>query len=265
MPLGMRVGDELHARLEDARRTCQAVFGAAEHERRRLDVLPVIDHRVEVRHLPEKRLHHRVPRPVGAQRPCIANLRILVELRSPRRWIVREVSEDAGVNLLIGRAEVALVGFVDAAPRPLVARIEEADGIVDDDALGDVGILGGESGCQHAAHRVTDDERLVDLQLLKQQARVARHVVEVVRNDRLRRPPEPDLIRARRRGNLPFEARRWARPNRIRRSSCRERARRSGRLAGPAPAHPCRPSGCPARRASRACTTRDVDTAHPHM
>ena len=43
--VGNRVGDELHARLEDARRTGQAVFGAAEHERRRLDVRPVVDDR----------------------------------------------------------------------------------------------------------------------------------------------------------------------------------------------------------------------------
>src|SRR5262245_12752441 len=42
---------------------------------------------------------------------------------------------------------------------------------------------------------MTDDERLVDLQLLKQQEGVARHVVEAVRDDWFRRPSEPDLIR----------------------------------------------------------------------
>ena len=47
---------------------------------------------------------------------------------------------------------------------------------------------------QHAAHRVADDEGLVDLQVLQQQARIARHVVEVIWNDRLRRPAEANLI-----------------------------------------------------------------------
>jgi hypothetical protein len=51
-----------------------------------------------------------------------------------------------------------------------------------------------EPGSKHAAHRVPDDEGLVYLQVLQQQARIARHVVEVVRNDRLRRPAEADLI-----------------------------------------------------------------------
>src|SRR5262245_16339790 len=37
-----RRGDELHALLEDRRRAGEAVLGAAEHQRRRLDVAPVV-------------------------------------------------------------------------------------------------------------------------------------------------------------------------------------------------------------------------------
>ena len=41
---------------------------------------------------------------------------------------------------------------------------------------------------------MADDHRLVDLQALQNRARVARHVVEVVGNDRLRRSAVADLI-----------------------------------------------------------------------
>ena len=210
---------------------------------------------IQIRHLPEQRLHHRVARPVGAQRPRVADPRILVELRLPRRRVVREVPEDAGVNLLIRGAEVALVRFVDAAPRTLVARIEQTDRVVDDDALGDIGILRREARRQHAAHRVADDERLVDLQVLQQQARVARHVVEVVRNDRLRRPAEADLI-----GHdhaEPFLAKRVDRTAPVEPGEVHPMKQHDacGRSAAPARARPCTPSGCPARTASSADTT----------
>ncbi len=124
--------------LKHLGRAGQAVFRAPKRQRWRLDVRPVVDDRIEIRHLAEQRLHHRVAWPVGAQRPGIPNPRVFVELRFPRRRVVREISEDARVNLLIGRAKISLVGLVDAAPWPFESRIQKTDRVVDDDALGHV-------------------------------------------------------------------------------------------------------------------------------
>jgi hypothetical protein len=65
---------------------------------------------------------------------------------------MREVAEDAGVNLLVGGRQVALVRLVDAAPGPLVPRIEQADRVVDDDALRHVRVLRRETRRQHSTH-----------------------------------------------------------------------------------------------------------------
>src|SRR5687767_13171694 len=44
-------GDKLHPLLEHGRRPRQAVFGAAKHQRRSFDVLPVVDHGIEILNL----------------------------------------------------------------------------------------------------------------------------------------------------------------------------------------------------------------------
>ena len=69
--------------------------------------------------------------------------------------------------------------------------------------------------------------------------------------------------RGRRRGTPLCGARQSAHPNKTRRSSSRERARRCVRSAALARARPCRPSGCPARTASLAGRRLGADTARP--
>ena len=141
------------------------------------------------------RLRHGEPRPVGAERPGVADARVVLEFRRPRRLVVRDVAHDAGLDGGVGRIERALVALVRALPRPAVARIDETDRVIEHHALDDVGELRRKAGRQHSSHRVADDHRLVDLQALQDRTRVARHVVEVVRNDRLRRAAVADLIR----------------------------------------------------------------------
>src|SRR5438067_11146338 len=74
------------------------------------------------------------------------------------------------------------------------AMIGQADWVVNNYALGDVGVLRRKPGRQHAAHRMADDHRLRNIEMLQDAARVQRHVVEDVRNVRLRRSSEPDMI-----------------------------------------------------------------------
>ena len=73
---GNRVDDELHPLLEDRRRAGEHVLIAADHECRRLDVRPVVHDGVGVDHLADERLDHRESRPVGAQRPRVADARV---------------------------------------------------------------------------------------------------------------------------------------------------------------------------------------------
>mgnify|MGYP003347408312 CR=1 FL=1 len=65
-------------------------------------------------------------------------------------------------------------------------RLKEICGrSVDHGTLGNVGISRGKTSAQHSAHRMPHDRGASDVQGLKQLARVERHIVKVVRDDRL--------------------------------------------------------------------------------
>src|SRR5206468_4846307 len=94
-------GEVLHPLLEPRRRAEQHVLGAAERERRHLDVRPVVDNRVGVEHLADQGLHHRQPWPVGAERPRVANASIGLEVRIPLLRVVSQVAAQAGPRALV--------------------------------------------------------------------------------------------------------------------------------------------------------------------
>ena len=99
--VGDGLGEVLHPLLEQRRRAEQHVLGAAERERRHLDVRPVVDDRVGIEHLADQRLHHRQPRPVGAERPRVADARVGLEVRVPRLRVVSDVAAQAGPDALV--------------------------------------------------------------------------------------------------------------------------------------------------------------------
>ena len=111
---------------------------------------------------------------------------------------VGEVAFDGGVGglpiLIVAAGDGGFVRIFGAVPGLSPACIGEADGVIEDGALGHIGIGGGEAGGEHASHGVADDHGFRDTERLKQGAGVERHVVEVIRDDGLRGAAETDLI-----------------------------------------------------------------------
>src|SRR5215203_6863388 len=91
-------GDALHSVLKGGRRARQHILCAAEHERRRLNVRPVIDYRVKIDDAAEERLYTSQARPLRAERPRVPDADVGLKLGVPRRRSVRDVPHYACPN-----------------------------------------------------------------------------------------------------------------------------------------------------------------------
>ena len=160
-----------------------------------LDVRPVVDDRIEICNLLIDGAHHGEARPVAAERGSVDDADVLLVLRLP---CVREVALNIGIRclpgLIAGASHGRFVCLLRAVPRLGPAGVGEADRIVEHDALGDIGVGGGEACGEHAAHGMSYDRGPGNTQRLQQGASVQSHVVEVIRDDRLRRTSPADLV-----------------------------------------------------------------------
>src|ERR1700733_2735451 len=172
-----------------------AVSLSTQNQRLGPNVRPVIDDRIQIGDLLINGAHHGEARPIAAECWGVQNAHVLLVLRFPG---IGKVALDIGISglphLILGARHGCFVGLFRAVPWLAPTYIGQADGIVEYYALGHIRIRSGEAGGQHTAHGVAYDRRFRYAERLQQRERVQRHIVKVVRDDRLRGTAESDLV-----------------------------------------------------------------------